>query len=318
MDVKECIVKARNELSKATQRLREYGHEKSAKILEDLFPIVLPDLIEGHQISPVHHPAHVVSLMSEILLGEKATEDEVKLGVVTALLHDVALGRAGEGKIRKADIDAAFQESIQKGEEKVEEGVRSRRRHMELGAEIADRVLHAYNACFGDAFSDKEMAEIRRLIGIHDNPSVQEYELRRKTQSGAVWVFFPEDRLAMFLREADRLWMLTEEGIKTDLERDCKAAREKVRKNGADPDQAAVDPKKRVDDNIQRHRDEAVIYQKTLPGWLFVRYGFKDGALYRTGTGYSVFGRSQDTLRRLLKDGTFQRFVGSLRCLGGR
>lgn len=72
---------------------------------------------------------------------------------------------------------------------------------MKVGSEIAERILHAFNGWFGPTFSSEDIAEIRRVIAIHDNPSIQDYESLKEHGVGKVWLFDKDDRLMKFFRE---------------------------------------------------------------------------------------------------------------------
>ena len=70
-----------------------------------------------------------------------------------------------------------------------------------------------------EVFSADDIDEICRIIGIHDNPKLNKKLLRN-------------DLMAVAFREADRLWMVTREGIHSDL----------VRKQKRDPTVNPDDP----------------------------------------------------------------------------
>lgn len=210
----------------------------------NLYPMVLPYPIEARRGNPVHHAAHVVKFMSEILLGERASKAVIRWGVVAALLHDIGDTVTREGRIRKRDIEGT--PPGPKREVMSQEAIEGRRAHMKKGVQPAKEKLAGYNKEFGQTFSREDIARITRIIAHHDDPSIQEYEEAITGQ----WLFKKDDWLLWFHREADRLWMLSEDGVEVDLARDRKKAQEKGKK--------PVGPPERIRGNIKRHREEAV------------------------------------------------------------
>lgn len=318
MDLLKQISNARMPLQKAIKGLREYELPTLAEHLERFFFMALPYLIKGSATNPVHHTAHVVNLMTEVLLDEKNKRGQnvaaprIKRGVFAALLHDIGLAEAEGGRIRKADIQKKIEATgdwatVQK---LVKEAVDSRRKHMEAGGRIAAELLHTYNAYQGqEVFTEEDVQAIRHLVEIHDNPSICEYvDLGRRwlqNHEGAAgeildpgdYLFDSNDFLMMCLREADRLWMLTVEGIEVDLERDRKKAKKKPAEEGIPEEEVRIDKLARIMANIQRHREEMWLYQRFRPG-MVDSYGFRKGLLYRTDKGYEIFQRQLAELER--------------------
>ena len=309
MDIQTQIHKAKKPIEEALRQLRGAGHGEIARTVREVFRMELAHLIEGNEKNPVHHTAHVANFMTEILLGEGATADQIKHGVFAALLHDIGLARTGEGKIRKADlqkdIDSAKDwEGVSKV---VTEAVQSRKSHMKLGSEIARSVLIGYNDWTGKPFFDpqKDIPEICRLIAIHDDPSICEYERmslqwlkNHATASGPSkkpdprqWLIKKDDFLMKCLREADRVWMVSPDGVAVDLERDSAKAQEAVRNAKQPIQKASADPAGRINGNVQRHREEMQLYKQEFGRVKLAAYGFKNGFLYRTTTGYAIFRR---------------------------
>jgi hypothetical protein len=162
--------------------------------------------------------------------------------------------------------------------------IQLRKDHMKMGADVAEYVILAFATfCPELAFSAKDIAAVRQVIETHDNPSVLEYVETKDT----IWLLPKDEFLMMCHREADRLWMLSIEGLETDMDRDAKKKPE-LAKN---PQAAA---RKRILGNIQRHKDEYKLYERFLLPNELREYGFKEETLYRTRTGIAVF-------RRLIK-----------------
>ncbi len=300
METRCEIARAKAPLNEAMDRLRDSGNSEIAEILKRLFNMSLLHFVEGRKKNPIHHMAYVVKFMSEIMLGEGASEEELKLGTVAALLHDIGLGRVEEGKVRKADIESA---PPGKRSGVIDEAIKSRQAHMLQGAETARELLSAYNVWFGEAFSDGDIQKIIYLIEIHDGPSIAEYDLLRGLPedgtklSAAKWLFEKDDKLMMYLREADRLWMLSEDGIDLDLERELEKKQKQLSEEGKDPASATVDSRIRVIKSIKRHREEAELYSRILGKESAKEYGFKDGFLYRTDTGREICRRLVSSLK---------------------
>lgn len=276
MNIGESILRAKTVLDVAIATVRAAGHADVADTLPRLFVMVLPDLVHSHEISPIHHPPHVADALSRILDSEAAPESDWRRGLAAALLHDCAFGRIarpGERKITKGDID---KRSGQDRDEYAGLGIRQRQEHMQVGSEIAARILDAFNGWFGPTFSSGDIAEIRRVIEIHDNPSIQEYESLKEHGDDKMWLFDKDDRLIKFFREADRLWMLTDDGIDEDLERAAK-------------DKNEVNRRAKLQYNLDRHRDEMHQYLEVKGPGAQRDYGFLGGTLYRTRSGYGMF-----------------------------
>lgn len=253
-------------LEASLSRLKSlYQKKEAARVLENLYPIVLPCLIKAQKGNPIQHSLLVVDFMIRIAFKEGASDIDLKRGIAAALMHDIG----AEGKIRKADIEA--EKDIEKREELRARAIKLRLDHMEAGADMAEKILIKFNKLYPeDSFSSEDIDAIKGVIAIHDYPSVQEYE---KTNTGK-WLLPKDNRLAMFLREADRLWMLSKEGLEVDLQRDEKKGKR--------------DPEKRLRSNIKRHQEEYLLYKEAL-GDGVKGYGFNDETLYRTKTGFEIF-----------------------------
>lgn len=248
-----------------------------ASTLENIYPMALPYLLKARKGNPVHHSLKVVEFISEIAIGEGSSEAEVLDCVLAALLHDTG----AEGKIRKADIDK--EKDPVKHEELRQEAIKLRLAHMSAGAEVAEKVIAQFNA--GKpmlAIQPTDVEIIKDIIRIHDNPSIAEYE----NKNDGTWLFSEnndplKDKLVKFHREADRLWMLSEEGLEVDLQRDEKKGKR--------------DPADRVKGNIKRHQEEYALYSEAF-GDGAIKYGFRENTLYRTETGFKIF---KQLIRRL-------------------
>jgi hypothetical protein len=90
--------------AKARQLL--HAHPDIVAGLDALWPEILPYLIKGNEVSPVHHIPYVVCFMVQIGLAEVSTVD-LKRGVLAAVLHDIGIGDCSLPKISEASIKRA-------------------------------------------------------------------------------------------------------------------------------------------------------------------------------------------------------------------
>lgn len=236
--------------------------------LETLWPQVLPFLIKGNEVSPVHHIPYVVNFMVQISLAELSPVD-LKRGVIAALLHDIGIGDCALPKISEASIKRADPE------EKIRlrrDGIASRLEHMKLGVEISRGLLQDYQRN-SNMLTDEDVEVILDIVGSHDYSKIplMEDHVDRK------WLLSPEkkDWLKQCHWEADALWMLTPAGILVDLERE--------REENTPTNRLA----KRVF-NLGLHRQIIDLYAQAYSADEMQRFGFHDGLLYRTETGYAI------------------------------
>jgi hypothetical protein len=192
--------------------------------------------------------------MVEITSQEGKSTQTITCGAALALLHDVSAVE----KITKQMVDDAREKSESEGDARELRRKQNRILHMREGSAMAHRALLDLNESAGRVvFDAEEMDQICEVIRIHDNPSIGVPIPRQN------W-------LAMAFREADRLWMATEEGICADLERARKPA-----------DDAAY--LKQLDRNVSRFREERSLYSST-------NERFIDGeTFFRTKSGHALF-----------------------------
>lgn len=244
-------------LGNAEKVLNDAGKQDLAGIMTGLYPIALPRLIVGKHGNPVHHTLKVLEIMSKIGIGEGLTYTELKIACAAALLHDSGFERTSDKKIRRADIDQ-IKDQAEK-EKALLDAIQSRKKHMLTGATVAWEVLSEFNALHADdglAFSRLDIRRIQEIVRRHDDPTVEELT---GSNSGE-WLFLPEEKLLLMHREADRLWMVTPEGLEADLVKD------KVR-----------DPLARLLGNIKRHEEEFGLYEKAF-GNETAGFGFRTGS----------------------------------------
>lgn len=249
---------------------------------------------------PIHHSAVVLELLVQIGLEEEFPRTEAELAtlsgdellwakknphkigdfdftilIAAALLHDIGFARVPLG-VRRITIGEirAIQDPY-KRERMRQEAVEIRLEHMKYGAKIASEILPRY-------FSNESFIyAVGRLIGIHDNPTIA--ELQDEPSEKKKWLFGDpmgplEKQLLTWvpiLREADRLWMLTADGIIADLARSSKEKRRTAAEQ--------------LVHNAQRHVEEGQLYREVFPDCC-ERFGIAEGdPFYRTNTGKRYF-----------------------------
>lgn len=229
----------------------------------------------------MHHIAYVVSFMARITTSEQLSRDEVRRGVLAALLHDIGIGDAVLSKITEEMIENASETDRPRLRR---DGVASRREHMEKGVQISCRLLENYQLVHPHALSNDDIAVILDIVGTHDNSKIplMEDSVNKK------WLLSsnPKDWLKQCHWEADALWMLSPAGILVDLQR----------QNEEDIPQ---NRKLKFDFNLGLHREIVKLYAQAYSDQEMVQFGFRDSLLYRTQTGYNVameFKRQVDAL----------------------
>lgn len=261
------IALARPPWSRACELLQ--GDAQLVAILNDLWPQVLPYLIKGNEISPVQHIAYVVWFMAQIGLVELSLAQQ-KVSVIAALLHDIGIGDCALPKISEASIERAT------AEERIRlrrDGIESRLEHMRKGVQISRNLLTTYQAGHPGVLSESEVGTILDIVGTHDFSKIplMEDHVDRK------WLLSADatDWVKQCHWEADALWMLSPAGILVDLERE------------REPDTAAH-RKAKFDFNLGLHRQIITLYSQAYSPAEMSRFGFRNGLLYRSATGYAI------------------------------
>lgn len=253
--------------SAARQSLIEYPEIIQA--LDHLWPQVIPYLIKGNEVSPIHHIPYVVQFMARIGLAE-LTPLELKRGVLAALMHDIGIGDCALPKISEASIQRA--EPAEK-ERLRRDGIASRLEHMKLGVEIARQLLGDYRRQHAGFLSEEDLEVVLEIIGSHDFSKIplMEDHVDRK------WLLRcdRQDWLKQCHWEADALWMLTPAGIQVDLERE--------REENTPENRRA-----KFMFNLGLHRQIINLYAEAYSPAEMQEFGFHEGLLYRSLTGYAL------------------------------
>ena len=237
------------------------SHQKQEliKILEYLFYKSLPYMLRDKESNPVHHHLFVLHAILRISFGEGYSYRSVRNAAVLGLLHDVGYAYAKAEKVKKDQIHTVND---------IQRAIAARREHMDLGKDIARSLLAELNVEFGDIFAEDDIDSICRVVGIHDNSSIEEYAHMKE---GFRYIFpfatgthlIPKDDiLAKVLREADRVWMISREGLEKDLVGDLGKGKE-------------ANFNEKLRHNIKRHKEEYMLYEKAFESKVD-DYGFKE------------------------------------------
>jgi hypothetical protein len=265
----EQISLAREPWTRAFETLADYPQVRAT--LDGLCCQVLPYLIKGCETSPVHHTACVVGFMAQIATSDqKLSHQDVRRGLVAALLHDIGLGDTVLPKITEEMIEKAPESQKAR---LCREGIAARREHMEKGKEISRRLLERYQSLHPHALSDDDIAVILEIVGTHDNNKIP---LMADTVEKK-WLLAPtdDDCLKQCHWEADALWMLSPAGILIDLAREQEKDTPENRR-------------KKFYFNLGLHRDIVTMYRQACSQEEMEQFGFRDGLLYRTWAGYAL------------------------------
>lgn len=263
-------------INNACELLRNQGKGRFEELARAAYGAALPSLRKGVHISPIHHVGRVTELLVRIVLGETDVEDNfLAQAIVAVIFHDT--GNRGEPP-GEHKITA---EEVRKDPSKLNATEEQRRRHMLLSGRLVQNFLQTYKAW---TFTEKEQETIKRVVEHHDDPSIAEL----RTSADRPSLLFKNGKcLVAIHREADRLWMLTREGLVTDLKR--KADKGK-------PWNAQA----QVTHNVIRHLEERQLYEEVF-GSEIDGLGFQPlTAFYRTQEGQRLFQELQQELRIVL------------------
>ncbi len=261
-------------------------------VLGALFEASLGYFKDGAESNPIYHNTQVVANMARIGLEEGLGFDDLKLALVLALLHDIGNARSEREKVQGSRIKAA----LAKGDKPealrlANMSMEYRLEHMDKGPELIRDVIAPY---VEDGRISMEEAELLcEVTKIHDYPSIEKSaEILRADGVdigyGIGHFLLPLDehpaaRLARLLREADRLFMVSYQGVIKDLIGDK-----------ADVTPEAIRAK--LQSNMQGHRDEYDLYVKAERD----DGNFIGGTLYRTKAGYGIFSEAPSVIEAAL------------------
>ncbi len=224
------------------------------EIFRYLFLLSFDDLKAAELGNPLIH--HLVVLQHVITIAQAEYLNLLQAGAI-AILHDIAPVE----KIRKADLKIDNSEKDKKSFEA--KRWQHRVLHMREGSALARKKIILLNKYLGkNLYTDKDIEIICNVISIHDNPSI-DIPITR------------DNRMAVAFREADRLWMLSEEGFNCDLQRDM----EKISKV-SDNEALASNRLKHI---IKRFQEERELYDSNDESFQ------NDRLFFRTKSGYQIY-----------------------------
>lgn len=242
-------------LNDALSPLDSAERDKLFAALDVLFESVLTAdaLLHEDVDNPIEHHTTVLKQMMTVAKGEGFSWDEIRRASAIAILHDMQ----PSPKVTR-EMRAAANTPEQKAELELK-NVQNRIGHMGIGSDRAQEKLIGANWELGQTFFTKEDAEvICAVIAIHDIPSID--------------LPIPGNAcMAVAFREADRLWMQTETGVRADL----------ARKGIDNPTtQQCID---QATKNLDSYRKERALYDSQAEE-------FHDTeTFFRTRTGYNIF-----------------------------
>ncbi len=297
----EDIRLALHNIELATERLEDdqtkpYSAEEVRELssmLTSVFWAALPHFVKGREQNPIYHNTQVLDNMVQIGLGEGPPYREFRNAVLLALLHDIGNSVSQRRKFKTDEVIAALQKDIKEGTSIALKAVAFRLEHMDYGPELARDVLKPFVS--HGKLGDDDVHLIGRAISVHDYPSVEKVlkDLADKTQTtvgykpGDFLLPFgssPFGRLIVWLREADRLFMLSGLGVIKDLRDSGKKL-------------TACNVLAKLESNVEKHISEFKLYERAGRA-----EGFREKTLYRTTTGYKLFVEFPKFLRAKLEE----------------
>ncbi len=230
------------------------------ELKDRVYEAAFPYYERAKAISPVKHIDIVVGFAEEIAAGEDLDPVSRRILVIAAVLHDIGLALSNDTrKIVESEIAKA---SGKERSSLINKAVKQRKDHMVKGAALSRIILDNKG---GIDLMETDITDICSLIENHDNVKIAKVRKDKK------WLNKKDAWLLQLLNEADALWMLTPEGIETDIERGSGFTHEQ-----------------QMGWNINNHKkvyDLYAFYKKAAS------YGFIDKTMYRSKTGYGIFKR---------------------------
>ena len=267
-------------------------------ILNQLSELAFPLFVAGMAANPVHHSFQTVENALDILhLDHTSDYPLYKKAAILALLHDVGNGLVDPNlkKIKSSDIKdrRGELEKQKKNKEEIEEEIDAlsakaeeyRDAHMQEGASIARTILPELNQTKAIVSKD-DIEDIAFCIEKHDKPSIAELRQEINRPYDRSHLIPLENDLACLLREADRLWMVSKEGLEKDLFDDLR--------KGNKPD-----PCGKLWHNVNRFREEYELYTEAAGITEAEKRGFKNESLFRREGGFRLCKRQ---VRQRLQD----------------
>lgn len=300
LEVRDNQELAQINLNHAIQRIMEHStflqreKDQLENLIRSLYTSAMPDFDLGAKHNPVFHHTQVLDNMVTIGIFEQLSYTEFKRAAVLALLHDIGnavskrkkvknseitenVKRLHEARDRKENVEALVSQLT----EQARDAIAFRLEHMDHGPLRIERIRESLLAA---GMLDEDIHYICRAVLVHDYPSIEQtlFELRREgiyTEHlpGQFLLRFdatPVGLLLTLLREADRMFMVTKQGVVKDLLDTMVIG-----------DITPTEFNTKLAGNSKRHREEFRLYRAaSLDDWRFVNF-----TLYRTKSGYELF-----------------------------
>lgn len=172
--------------------------------------------------------------------GEGLPYEEFKRALVLALLHDIGNALAEKHKIKSSEIKEARDiGDMKKTMELAKGSIDFRVEHMEKGPSLVREITGQYVE--KGLLSKSDVDLICLAVEKHDNPSIEKVsEDLRKDPDGSIDLGYKQgqfllsldgsllSRLILLLREADRFFMVTYQGVLKDVMEDVKGNKSRV------------------------------------------------------------------------------------------
>lgn len=264
--------------------------EGLSAFLRQLFEECYDYYLAVQEGNPIDHHIVVLRNAIDIAVEENFNQSEINRLTSATLVHDIF----SVEKMRVGDHDS--------GDYEVERKY-SRAEHMFFSSIQASDILAKVNS--NSYLSPTEIAWIQSVTAIHDNPSAG--------------VPLPFHKLILAFREADRLWMISEQGFKFDLLKNLRKELTKVEQKNEStlpiPDNKIWNDfakrecyfskaktntrhweivrelaEKHVTHVAQRYEDEALLYPPSQ------RKQQQKGTLFFTMTGYYLYSEKKKSI----------------------
>lgn len=235
-------------------------------LLEEAWDRAFPFLKRGRHKNPIHHTAYVVKHAVKIGLEQLEDDGELAQLIVAAVFHDS--GNAVDPKVEsKITVEHVRADPTQKAD-----AIKQRNRHMAAGGKFVRLFLTERDSGIW-TFNGSQIGQIVKLVEIHDNPTIAQLEAGEERKA---YLFDIRQTLAAILREADRLWMLTVDGLVTDMVRKQKKGK-------------PWQPLAQITHNAIRHHEERQLYEEEFRQAVSEFEFDDDTAFYRTRKGKGLF-----------------------------
>ena len=219
-----------------------------------LFILSFDKLKNAEVTNPLAH--HLIVLKNMIIISKEENLNLLVAGAIS-ILHDIGPIK----KIRVADVETEADKDKKKLLD--QQRIQNRTLHMREGSALAKRQLLLLNEYSGKViYTDKDIDAVCEVIGIHDNPSIG-------------IPIPPKNKIAASFREADRLWMLSDEGFAFNLHRDSRKMKDTT-------DNRSL-ASKRLEHVLKRYQQERNLYSNEDGP-------FQNNKLFfRTKAGYQLY-----------------------------